>query len=278
MSNNRYEVSESKSNFVSESRLLYISTAKYGGDWHSSPHSHQNTELFYVVGGTGGFQIENEMFQVKAHDLVVINPNVQHTETSWNSSPLEYIVLGVDGLELTCQGNEDNRFFLLHLKNYNESILPCMKIMLSEVEKKLPGADSVCQNLLQALIIQLLRVTNVSPEVTVRATRRECATAKWYIDTHFKEKLTLDTLAEVCGVNKYYLSHSFTSEYGIPPIQYLIKKRIEESRYLLASTDLPLGRIVQMLNFSSASYFTQMFRKAEGITPTEYRAQRKMKD
>ncbi len=277
MSTNRYDVTESKGKFVNEARLLYISSAKYGGDWHSSPHSHQCTELFYVVGGTGGFQIESDSFQVKVHDLVVVNPNVQHTETSWNSAPLEYIVLGVDGLELSAPGESEGPYFILNFKNLGDTVLTCMKMMLGEVERKLPGADSVCQNLLQVLIVQLMRETNVSPEKTEQATRRECAVAKWYIDAHFKEKITLDLLAKVAGVNKFYLSHAFAGEYGIPPIKYLTQKRIDESRYLLASTDLPLGRIVQMLGFSSPSYFAQMFRRTEGLSPSEYRAHHRAK-
>ncbi len=121
------------------------------------------------------------------------------------------------------------------------------------------------------LLIQLMRNANVSPEQTVQATRRECAAVKWYIDAHFKEKITLDALAEIAGVNKYYLAHSFKEEYGVSPIQYQAERRIDESRYLIRGTDLPIGRIVQMLGFSSPSYFAQMFRRAEGVSPSEYR-------
>ncbi len=273
MSTKRYDVAENKSTHIGESRLLYISSAKYGGDWESTPHSHQCTELFYVVGGAGGFQIESETFQVKAHDLVIINSNIQHTETSLNSAPLEYIVLGVEGLELIRPSDHGGRYFILNLKSLSDSVLPIMRIMLSEVEQQKPGADSVCQNLLQALLIQLIRITQASPESTVRATRKECATAKWYIDAHYKEKITLDVLAKVCGVNKYYLAHSFTEEYGIAPIQYLKNKRIEESKYLLSTTDYPIGVIVQTLGFSSASYFARMFQTAVGVNPSEFRAQ-----
>ncbi len=273
MSTKRFDMSENQPNFHSDARLLYISSARYTGGWHSSPHSHQCTELFYVVGGTGGFNIENEVFQVQPHDLVAVNANVQHTETSWNAAPLEYIVLGVDHLELSLPGKEDGRYFILNFQHLGESVLTCMRMMLQEVERKQPGADAVCQHLLQVLLIQLMRQANVSPEQPVQAARRECAAAKWYIDAHFKEKITLDILAQAAGVNKYYLAHSFQREYGISPIQYLVQRRIDESRYLLRSTDLPIGRIVQMLGFSSPSYFAQMFRRVHGISPSEYREQ-----
>ncbi len=272
MSTDRYDVATQKGNYVKDATLRYVSSAKYGGDWMSSPHSHQCTEVFYVVGGIGGFKIESDSFQVKEHDLVVVNPNVQHTEVSWNSAPLEYIVLGVDGLVLTSPDKQEDRYFLLNFEKQGDTVLTCLKMMLNEVENKLPGADSICQNLLQILIVQLMRETNISAEATEQATRRECVAAKWYIDAHFKEKIDLDLLAKLTGVNKYYLAHSFTKVYGISPIKYLYERKIQEAKYLLSSTDLPIGRIVQTLGFSKGSYFSKMFNDRVGMTPSAYRA------
>ena len=72
-------------------------------------------------------------------------------------------------------------------------------------------------------------------------------------------------------MNKYYLSHSFKREYNISPINYMISRRIEESKYLLAETDLSMSQIAQLLGFSSLSYFSQVFRRTQSISPMEYR-------
>ena len=99
MSLSRFDfVSEVSHNARSAAQLLYISTAKYGGDWLSVPHTHACAELFYVVGGQGSFIVGNHSFPVTKGDLIVVNPLVEHTETSFQSQPLEYIVLGVEGL------------------------------------------------------------------------------------------------------------------------------------------------------------------------------------
>ncbi|MFR8708042.1 MAG: cupin domain-containing protein [Subdoligranulum sp.] len=73
---------------------------KYSGDWPSIPHSHSYAELFYIVDGEGQFQINDRLFPVRAHQLVVVNPNVIHTEVSFESHPLEYIVLGYRGVRI----------------------------------------------------------------------------------------------------------------------------------------------------------------------------------
>ena len=96
--NNKYELIQG--NFLRKTaKLLYVSSAKYGGDWHSVQHTHNCSELFYVIEGQGQFLIENQTYPVSVNDLVIVNPNVLHTEVSLNASPLRYIVLGVEGLE-----------------------------------------------------------------------------------------------------------------------------------------------------------------------------------
>ena len=69
--------------------------------------------------------------------------------------------------------------------------------------------------------------------------------------------------------------HTFSREFGISPINYLISRRIAESKHLLGETDHSLSQIAHMLGFSSPSYFSQSFRKLEGISPMEYRKQSK---
>jgi AraC-like DNA-binding protein len=128
------------------------------------------------------------------------------------------------------------------------------------------------------LVLRLMRQTGLSfltkkPEHRRpgRKPSKECATVRHYIDNHFKENINLNLLSELVHVNKYYMVHSFTKEYGISPINYLISRRIEESKYLLGDTDHSLSQISHMLGFSSPSYFSQSFRRLEGMSPMEYR-------
>ncbi len=272
MSLSRYDLTQQTSSARGSAKLLYISTAKYGGDWHSTPHSHRCAELFYVVGGMGRFRIDSELFPVEVDDLVVVNPLVQHTEVSLNANPLEYIVLGVEGLELSVAEEQDDRFCIVSFRGVGEEILFCLRGMLREIELKQPGFESVCQDLLDILMVRLLRRTNYSAAlVPPRTASKECAAVRRYIDAHFKENLTLDDLAQVAHVNKFHIAHAFSREYGISPISYLNTRRIEESKRLLLTTDLSLSRISQTLGFSSSSYFSQSFRKREGISPLAFR-------
>lgn len=170
-------------------------------------------QIFLLTGGSGQFSIENELYPFHVGDLFIINSNVEHTETSLNTHPLEYIVLGVENLQLFLQNEQDDRFCVVHFRNHMEELL-------------------------------------------------------FYLRTMQKE-ITLGHLAQIAHVSKYHIVHIFSKEYGIFPISYLVIHRIEESRQLLTTTDFSLSYIAHTLRFSSSSYFSQAFRKFEGISPTE---------
>lgn len=257
-------------------KLLNVASAKYGGDWHSVPHTHNHMELFYIVGGKGQFLIQDQLYPVDASSLVIINPNVTHTEVSLNAQPLEYIVLGIEGIELVTGENSNGQFSILD-RFESVEISGCLRNILREMEQKNPGYEDVCQAYMEILVIRLMRSTALAPleESQAVSTNRQCAVIKRYIDLHFKEGLTLDLLAEEAHINKFYLSHAFKREYGVSPINYMIAKRIEESKYLLAETDLSTSKIAQLLGFSSPSYFSQVFRRTQSISPMEYRQSQK---
>ena len=277
MSNDRYSFQHTDGTGRSL-RLLNVASAKYNGDWHSVLHTHSYAELFYVIGGTGHIQIDQELYPLSPKQLVIINPNVLHTERSVNASPLEYVVLGIDGLELPLRSNQESRFWVL--ENHDaDNIYACIRSILEETHSGLTGSEIICQAYMEILVTRLMRsadfVLNQNP---IPSSNNQCAIVRRYIDAHFKEQLTLERLAEIARVNKFYLVHAFKREYGISPISYLIQRRLEESRYLLRQTDITLSQIAQILGFSSASYFSQSFRRAEGMTPMEYRKSAKGPD
>lgn len=277
MSNSRYMLEKNDSSLIrSHAKLLNVGSARYDGDWHSIPHTHSYAELFYIVGGDGQFRINDERYPVKADQLVIVNPGVLHTEEGYDAQPMEYIVLGIEGLELSAGKNSDGRFSILDFHSGGD-ILTCLRHILRESQGLLEGYETVCQAYLEILIVRLMRSTSlaVAPVSMEKRASRQCAAVRRYIDTHYKEPITLDMLAEQTHVNKFYMAHAFKQEYGVSPIHYLGQRRIEESQYLLKETDMSLSQISRVLGFSSASYFSQSFCKAVGMSPMEYRKKSK---
>jgi AraC-like DNA-binding protein len=92
-----------------------------------------------------------------------------------------------------------------------------------------------------------------------------------YIDTHPGEKLTLDFLAKKVGYSEFHLSRKFEQEVGCSITDYICNTRLERAKYMLTSTNSSIEHISEELGFGSRSYFTYIFRKNTGETPSTYR-------
>lgn len=255
---------------TAQNKLLYITHSKYENDWPSQPHIHPFTELFYVKDGLGDFMIEEEKYAIQKDDFVIVNAGISHTEVSSPSMPLEYVTIGMEGLSFSFEGNKD--YIIFSCKNEPKDLLFYMSAMLSEMEEKNRDCEVICQNLLEVLIIKLIRRTNFAFEVTPSVQiNRECVKIKRYIEANYVQNITLDSLARLSHLNKYYMAHAFTLHYGCSPIRYLCQTRIKASKELLANTDYSITEVAQYAGFSSQSYFAQCFLKSCGLTASAYR-------
>lgn len=253
------------------SKLLSISLSKDEKDWKSVFHTHHFTEIFFVLSGKGNFLFRNDIHSIKTGDLVIVPPYLEHTEQSIPGMPLEYYVIGIDGIAF--QDRSDAPAAQIFCNFDNRSLIADLFAQIYfEVKAERYGSDLICQHLLEILIIRIIRSRHIVPVpiTSVRMTK-ECAQIKEYLDTNYAEHITLETLTGLTHMNKYYMAHSFTKFTGLSPIQYLNRRRLETACQLLRDTDYSVSDISSQTGFSSQSYFTQIFRKHYGITPIKYR-------
>lgn len=271
MSNNRIDISK-KSDLDFPMNLLYITYSKYEGDWNSLMHFHPFTEIFYVIGGKGKFAVENESFNVKKDDMIIVNPNIYHHEDSSGDDPLEYVVLGVDELTFDLNG-EDHLFLYQSFDKNNDDMEYYISRLLMESERKEFGYETVCQKLFELFMLKIIRQmkVNLSKDNTQLPAKREIRMICHYIDLNYSEDITLESLADYMKMNKYYMAYEFKKYMGISPINYLIERRIKECKSLLRTTSLSIAEISETVGFSSQSYFSQMFKKNTNMTPKQFR-------
>lgn len=265
---------DSENSLTTEVVLVNASFSRYEQDWPSIPHTHAFTELFYVRQGNGEFVIEDETFSITKDDLVIINPHIRHTEISRTNSPLSYYTVGVDGISFSF--HDQKEFQIFNCKEKKADLQFYFHSLFQELDQKNTGYQDICLHTLAILIMQLRRIT-VSGFLLVSSLHpsRECSLVKRYLDCEYSKEITLDTLADLSHLNKYYLSHEFTRYYGISPINYLNRRRIEVCKDLLENTDYDISTIAHLTGFSSQSYLAQSFRKHCQITAGEYRKSKK---
>ncbi|RKD32748.1 response regulator transcription factor [Thermohalobacter berrensis] len=92
-----------------------------------------------------------------------------------------------------------------------------------------------------------------------------------YIEKNYHKGITLKEVADYIGLSPYYLSRLFKKELGINFITYVTERKIEKGKDLLANTDMPISNIALELSFKEPNYFTKVFKKIVGLTPSQYR-------
>ena len=276
MSNERYLMMEADIKSLSF-QLKSITKSKYDSDWHSTLHTHPFTELFYVVDGKGEFNIQGQRFPVKANDFVIINPQVEHTELSSPDEPLEYIVLGIKGLSfsnLTPVSEGGHPFSFFNLRDEQKDILRYLNAMVQEATSQSMSYELVCHNLLEILLIKILRHQHFDLEVGKQSkATKDISFIKHYLETYYHESIQLEDLASMTHLSRFYISHSFKKEIGMSPMEYLIDIRIKESKILLRTTNYSISQVADIVGFTTPTYFSKQFRKSTGISPTDYREQ-----
>lgn len=92
-----------------------------------------------------------------------------------------------------------------------------------------------------------------------------------YIHDNIHEHITLETIACHIGISPAYLSRLFHRETGMTVRDYIRKCKVDAAAKMLEDTDYPMSDIAYILSFASQSYFAEMFKKQQGMTPTQWR-------
>ena len=92
-----------------------------------------------------------------------------------------------------------------------------------------------------------------------------------YMKKHYAEEIRLEDLAKIAHLNPNHLVRQFKKIYGISPISYLIKIRMDYAKKLLVESNLPIKTVATHCGYSDPSFFTSYFKKVFHISPAEYR-------
>lgn len=126
------------------------------------------------------------------------------------------------------------------------------------------------QHALSDVFFQYLYETAVAEKSSVREAVQEIIS---HLDGNFTEVVSLEKLAERTDVSASSLSRGFKAQTGMTPTEYAIRLRMEQAKHLLAFTDDTVTAISEQCGYCNVHYFSSVFRKECGISPSQYRRQ-----
>ncbi len=248
-----------------------------GGDYFIRAHSHELfTELVLMTGGHAAFTINGEPYTVKAGDLILFGRGIEHEELYPQHAGGETYYCAALRLftpEMEARAAERIRQQpVLHTGPLYDRMVTLMEGVYSECRDARDDTALICEGYLRVISAYLLRLLGLAdgkrPEESGSPIISE---VKSYIDNHFTESLQLKDIAGAHYISRFYLSHIFKEETGYSPIHYLIGRRIEEAKRLLADTQMSIQDIAQYVGYDNPSHFNSLFKRETGMSAAAYR-------
>ena len=158
-------------------------------------------------------------------------------------------------------------FHPLNIKRFSD--------LMSDIYKVAASSDYVRDmkiNELLASLICMLMEESWNPENASSAHKKaEIVAIKEYLDENYKERISLDELANKFYISKYYMLRLFNESYGTTINNYVNVLRITKAKQMLRFSDKRIDEIGQVVGMDDPNYFSRAFKKVEGISPSEYR-------
>ena len=261
-------------------KLLYVSEIRPDASAHPRVmHAHEDAvELILICSGSSEYLIHDKKTVIEAGDLLVYNAGVVHDEVSGPDMEVGSYCVGVGGLHMPgLRPNAlipDEAGYVFPTGRYFADLKALFEMMFRNLAAGEPRAELFCSSLMHALLVAVLPVTEGArgaQEIPADAPHILGRRIKDYIDRHYMEPITLQSMGEAMHISPYYLSHVFKEMSGYSPVQYLLRRRIGEAQTLLITTELSVTRIAEMVGYDSSSYFNLQFTKNVGMPPNKYR-------
>lgn len=278
------------SNLVSTSRILYtpstfaktslIYLQEIGSlqaqKTHTSKRENLTSYLFFIVqSGSGTLAYDGVVYQLKKGDCVFIDcrkPYSHRTsEDLWRLKWAHFY--GSNMSHIYEKYGERGGRPCFHPDNLCE-----YEVLLQTLYEIASSDDYVKDMMIYEKLISLLTLLmkeSWHPENTRQRSnapkKQNLQEVKDYLDLNYKEKISLDDLSKLFFINKFYLTRIFKEQFGVSVNNYLVQIRITHAKQLLRFTDMSIEMIGAECGMSDPNYFCRIFKKIEGISPSEFR-------
>lgn len=242
---------------------------------HTSKRQKLKSYLFFIVThGAGKFTYEDETYDLTEGSCVFIDCHKKYShETSgdylWHLTWAHFYGDLMESIYAEYLSNGAKPVF--HTKHESEYILLIERIM-DEVRNVENSRDMLLFQELTTLITKIMMESSAAFHSDQTTTQAKLFNIREHLNKHYKDKIALDDLEREFHVNKYYLTRIFKQQFGTTVANYLIQQRITNAKYLLRFSDKTIEDIGYSCGVNDPSYFNRMFKKIEGVSPSEFRS------
>lgn len=239
------------------------------------PRGRRDYQLLYIASGKAHFFLNGKDETIDAGSMVLYRPKEEQHYVYYGKDKTEVFWVHFTGSDvrniLRRYGFKDRQhvFFVGNVPEYRQ----IYQQMISELQKCPPFFEESLTLLLNRLLILVSRQSEVRAQVREMNpyTRAAMENAVRYFDSHYSENINIDQFAASKAMSTSWFIRSFREYCRTTPKQYLTNLRITNAQILLRQTDFPISEISSIVGFDNALYFSRVFHKQTGMSPSEYR-------
>lgn len=273
---------------INISKIVTIHYNEFDQSFVFKGETHDFWEMVYVDKGKVEIQQDNEICTLSQGEIAFHRPNEFHSIRALNSSP-NFFVISFD-----CHSPAMAYFEKYHT-TLDKALKPFISSIIKEAEgtyiisknnpppKKLVkkenaaiGGEQLIKTYLEQLLILLIRQITKLGKVDIFPSKESMEShlvlnVKNFIEGNVEKKFRISELCKELGYSKSYLSRIFQEQTGVTIANFATREKIQKAKNLIRETEMNFSQISDVLSFDNPQYFSRVFRRVTGMTPTEFK-------
>lgn len=237
------------------------------------PRGRLDFQLLYIAGGRAHFYFDGKEEIVTAGHMVVYRPREVQKYEYFGAEQTEVYWVHFTGSDVTeimrDYGIPEDRhlFYCGNSLEYQN----LFRHMIQELQQQGENHEEMLSMMLRQIFILMQRKhTNIKGRDNY-AMAGEIDDSVLYFNEHYNTELCIEKYAEEHHMSTSWFIRNFKKYMGVTPMQYILSLRISNAENLLEMTDYNLTEISSIIGYDNPLYFSRIFKKQKGISPSEYR-------
>lgn len=253
-------------------------------------HWHEHMQVYYIISGIALIECGNNSFKASPGNIVIVNGNELHY-LEGISDDLSFYVLRIEPMFLFSNQVDllqtkyltplyQNRIAFFNLIENDPKITSCITDMIDEYENRKMGYELAVKALAYELLVLLLRgyiqkiISRKESHEKIQSLKRFEAVLS-LMESNYAETIHLEELAGLVNLSTCHFCRTFKQITGRTTTEYLNGVRVRKAAELLEDSDLNITEIALTCGFDSANYFSRIFKRLYGVSPSKYRESRR---